>query len=107
MQRFLTQFFSFFDDPSQQEITKNFEDRVGEEIRAYKKLEFPLILMFCKGGRATNLIFQDLAVLARKYLCITATSVPSERVFSKGGKIVTDDRRCLTGEHVEELIFLS
>ena len=36
-----------------------------------------------------------LAKLARKYLCLCATSVPAERVFSCGGNIVSDKRTCL------------
>ncbi|KAK3909772.1 E3 SUMO-protein ligase ZBED1 [Frankliniella fusca] len=46
-----------------------------------------------------------LATLARKYLAIPASSVPSERLFSTGGNVVTDTRRSLTGQHAEMLIF--
>jgi len=50
----------------------------------------------------------NLSRFARKYLAIQATSVASERLFSSTGKeVVTDTRRCLTGEHAEQLIFLA
>ena len=48
-----------------------------------------------------------LAKLARKYLCLCATSVPAERVFSCGGNIVSDKRTCLKPERVDNLVFLA
>ena len=48
-----------------------------------------------------------LASLARKYLCIQATSSPSERLFSKAGSIVTPHRSRLNPDKANMLIFLS
>ena len=47
-----------------------------------------------------------LSALAKSYLCIPATSVPSERVFSTAGDIVTAQRSLLHPDHVDQLIFL-
>lgn len=52
-------------------------------------------------------VYPTLAEIAKKYLCISATSVPSERVFSVGGAVVTKFRQSITEEHTEELIFLA
>lgn len=48
-----------------------------------------------------------LSVVATKFLSVPGTRVPSERVFSKGGNIITDNRNCLTVSQSEQLIFLS
>lgn len=51
--------------------------------------------------------FPRVASLARKYLCIPATSAPSERAFSTGGNIVTCNRSALKPETVDRLVFLA
>ena len=53
-------------------------------------MEFPLI---------KSLIF--------KYLCVPATSVESERVFSKAGQIVSDRRTRLKEGNVNVLLFFN
>ncbi|CAI6353002.1 unnamed protein product [Macrosiphum euphorbiae] len=42
----------------------------------------------------------------RRSLCVPATSVPSERVFSKAGQVLTQRRSRLTTSKVEKLIFV-
>ena len=50
--------------------------------------------------------FPTLAKLAKKYLCIQATSVASERLFSGAGNIVNAKRNCLKPGKVNQLCFL-
>jgi hAT family C-terminal dimerisation region len=44
--------------------------------------------------------------MAKDYLTIQASSVPSERAFSSGADLVTADRCSLGGETVEKTQFL-
>ena len=47
-----------------------------------------------------------LVQAVKYYLCIPATSAPSERIFSMGNQIVTKKRSTLLPEHVNMFIFL-
>ena len=54
-----------------------------------------------------SLRFPLVAQIARRYLCVPASSATSERSFSKAGHIVRARRARLSDEHVKELTFLS
>lgn len=47
-----------------------------------------------------------LKELAETFLCICATSVPSERIFSKAGQIITERRNRLKAKTINTLLFL-
>lgn len=51
-------------------------------------------------------VFTSLYNLAISHFCIVGTSVPSERLFSKAGGTVTQDRNRLSSELLERLLFL-
>ncbi len=84
------------------------QDKISKEIDSYLKVakidaeEDPL-----KWWYNNESTYPLLAKLSRKYLCIPATSTSSERVFSKGGQIVTPRRVLLKPQNAEMLIFLS
>ena len=52
------------------------------------------------------MLFPNLSKLARRVLCVPATSASSERMFSHAGLTVTKNRARLLPENAEMLIFL-
>uniref|UniRef100_A0AAQ4S6P8 HAT C-terminal dimerisation domain-containing protein n=1 Tax=Gasterosteus aculeatus aculeatus TaxID=481459 RepID=A0AAQ4S6P8_GASAC len=52
-------------------------------------------------------VYPHLFVLSRNLLCIPASSVPCEHVFSKAGEIVSTKRKRLNPNTVEKIVFLN
>jgi hypothetical protein len=83
-------------------------DRLATELDAY--LSEPNIeehddpLSWWNSKQST---YPSVAVVARVYLGIPATSVASERIFSKCGRVCSERRSLLSPQHIEQLVFLS
>ena len=92
----------------QSAATTSPSEQVAQEMDRY--LHHPIIDVESfplEWWKAQEKQFPLLGRLACCYLCICATSVPSERVFSAGGNIVTISRSSLKPARVDQLVFLA
>ncbi|XP_053556003.1 zinc finger BED domain-containing protein 4-like [Bombina bombina] len=108
--------------PSQQSsFWEDFDERVADavplcnptctamsEMRRYladsliPRSEDPLAWWKSRQG-----IYEGLTAIMKRRLCIVATSVPAERIFSKTGQIISERRNRLSPNKVRQLIFLN
>ena len=87
---------------SQGEIIKSEIDRYFSEILQIEEAQFDVLLWWKERATA----YRRLSKLARRYLGAPGTSVPSERLFSSAGNLITKNRACLKPENVDKLLFL-
>jgi hypothetical protein len=82
-------------------------DKLEMELKVFcKKTRHTTQWTFFSGGHVMYPDFQTFK-LARKTLPVPATSIASERVFSRSGQVVSDRRNRLKPEHTEMLVCLS
>ena len=96
----------------------------GEDAAPGKSGKSPAILeveryISCKVGasdegltvlqwwKKNEFFFPNLSILAKRYLCVPASSVSSERVFSLAGELVNKKRSRLSPSNINMLIFLN
>ena len=86
----------------------NTEERCQDELTRYLQLTQPEIISDpLQWWKSYESQFPILAMLAKYYLSMCATSSPSERVFSTSGNIITSKRSCLKPDKVDKLVFLA
>ena len=87
---------------------KSLEALVKEEIEQYSKTAKPDAESNpLDWWKLQALKYPVLAKLAKKYLCICASSSPSERLFSVSGNICSKKRTLLKPDKLNMLVFLA
>ncbi len=67
----------------------------------------PMIKLRKDDGKYNERKYKLLSILAARFLCIPATSAPSECVFSVAGLTIAKDRARLASDTANELIFFT
>ena len=103
---------SLWDDFDEEvENEKNAPSSKSEvDIEFLNYLELPLIPRIndpLAWWKAHEQAMPRLSKLAKKYLSIPATSVPSERLFSKAGELISARRANLKPSNVDMILFLN
>ena len=94
--------------PPEEKPSISASQRVDNEIQTYRsepdlEMDGDPLSWWSNYGYA----YPTLSRLAKKYLCVPATSGPSERVFSAVGASVVDRRACLDTGDIDTMIFLN
>lgn len=84
------------------------EERIPTDLKHY--LSQPTLNLgedILKYWDQNGSMYPHLKKIVHPYLSVVATSIPSERLFSKAGNIMTEKRNRLKGKKLEQLLFLN
>ena len=80
------------------------KEKAELELKHYLDEESPAVdANPLKWWKEYNYKFPNVGNIAKKLLCIPATSTPSERLFFTAGHVVNSKRACLDPDNVEML----
>lgn len=102
--------WSDFDNEVEKLIVKTENSHALALIEVEKYLQMPLLPRASdplKWWKENKHIFPSLYKIMETRLCIPATSVPCERIFSKTGQIITDRRNRISAAKTSKLVFLN
>ncbi|XP_030273111.1 zinc finger BED domain-containing protein 1-like isoform X1 [Sparus aurata] len=93
---------------SQERLMMSMEERAEKEIQTYRAMP-PTITSSDPAAWfwAQRQTYPLLSCLAFSYLCVQASSTPSERVFSTAGNTICAERARLLPEKADVIIFLN
>ena len=91
------------------QTAKEKTEKAEKELKRYIDEESPAVddISALKWSKEHHSRFPTIAKLAKKLLCIPATSTPSERLFSTAGYVINSKRACLDADNVNMLCFLA
>lgn len=99
---------SFFKRATTSSATSSQRERIETELSAYlQSVDADSESDPLQWWKTHEEMFPNLKNVAKKYLCVPATSSPSERLFSTSGNIVTCHRAALKPDAVDRLVFLA
>lgn len=99
---------SFFKRATTSSATSSQRERIETELSAYlQSVDADSESDPLQWWKTHEEMFPNLKNVAKKYLCMPATSSPSERLFSTSGNIVTCHRASLKPDAVDRLVFLA
>jgi hAT family C-terminal dimerisation region len=89
------------------------ENRINTELEYYKNLKGLSVMLTgavlsdpLQWWQVQEKMLPILSVLARRMLCVPATSAPTERVFSVAGLTISKCRASVLPRNASDLIFL-
>ena len=103
-------FWSRFDAKIEKIVQVSSQPSTGPYIELKRYLEEPHISRDqdpLAWWRDHATLFPKLKQLAHRYLCTPATSVPSERLFSKAGELISHMRSSLKEGNINMILFLN
>ena len=99
---------SFFKRATTSFATSSQRERIETELSAYlQSVDADSESDPLQWWKTHEEMFPNLKNVAKKYLCVPATSSPWERLFSTSGNIVTCHRAALKPDAVDRLVFLA